>query len=94
MAGRFIIGLAIGVSSLAVPLYLSEVSPAKVRGAIVTMNQLLIATGTKLSDIVAYFILLQMMPTRFAGDGCCWLGSSLRQYSLPVCFSCPKRRAG
>ena len=59
MAGRFIIGLAIGVSSLAVPLYLSEVSPAKVRGAIVTMNQLLIATGTKLSDIVAYFILLQ-----------------------------------
>lgn len=56
MAGRFIIGLAIGVSSLAVPLYLSEVSPAKIRGAIVTMNQLLIATGTKLSDIVAYFI--------------------------------------
>jgi SP family galactose:H+ symporter-like MFS transporter len=54
--GRSIIGLAVGVSSLAVPLYISEISPTRIRGALVTANQLLIALGIKLSDIIAYFI--------------------------------------
>lgn len=56
IAGRFVVGIAVGISSLAVPLYLSEVSPAKWRGAMVTMNQLFIAVGTKSSDIVAYLL--------------------------------------
>ncbi|HLU94426.1 MAG TPA: sugar porter family MFS transporter [Membranihabitans sp.] len=56
IVGRFLIGLAIGVSSLTVPLYLSEIAPARMRGAVVTMNQLMIAVGTKSSDIIAYLL--------------------------------------
>jgi sugar porter (SP) family MFS transporter len=42
---RFYLGLAIGVSSFAVPLYISEISPTKIRGTLVSMFQLLITVG-------------------------------------------------
>lgn len=54
--GRGIVGLAIGVASLAVPLYISEISPARMRGALVTMNQLLIAIGVKVSYLTDFLI--------------------------------------
>ena len=46
---RIIIGIAIGVSSFVVPLYISELSPARNRGALVTLNQLMITMGILLS---------------------------------------------
>ena len=46
---RIIIGIAIGVSSYVVPLYISEISPARNRGALVTLNQLMITLGILLS---------------------------------------------
>src|SRR5579864_6544648 len=49
---RFFVGLCIGVASLTVPLYISEMSPAKIRGALVSLNQLAIGTGIG----VAYFV--------------------------------------
>lgn len=48
---RLIIGVAIGISSFAVPLYISEISPAKIRGALVFSFQLMIATGV----LASYF---------------------------------------
>ncbi len=45
MVSRFYLGLAIGVSSFAVPLYISEISPTKIRGTLVSMFQLLITVG-------------------------------------------------
>ena len=42
---RFIGGLAIGGSSVLAPLYISEISPAKIRGRLVGINQLAIVTG-------------------------------------------------
>lgn len=45
MISRFYLGLAIGVSSFAVPLYISEISPTKLRGRLVSMFQLLITVG-------------------------------------------------
>lgn len=45
MVSRFYLGLAIGVSSFAVPLYISEISPTKIRGRLVSMFQLLITVG-------------------------------------------------
>lgn len=48
---RIILGLAIGISSFAVPLYISEISPSKMRGALVSSFQLMITIGI----LVSYF---------------------------------------
>jgi len=43
--GRIVSGLAIGMASTIVPLYISEVAPAKLRGTLVSANQLAFAIG-------------------------------------------------
>ncbi|GAA3512087.1 sugar porter family MFS transporter [Actinocatenispora rupis] len=45
VAARFAVGLAIGASSATVPTYLSELAPTAARGALATLNQLMIVTG-------------------------------------------------
>ncbi|HEY9733837.1 MAG TPA: sugar porter family MFS transporter [Drouetiella sp.] len=55
VVGRVILGLAIGVASFAAPLYIAEMSPPKVRGTLVAMNQLAIVTGILLSYLIDYF---------------------------------------
>jgi MFS transporter, SP family, galactose:H+ symporter len=55
VAGRVILGLAIGVASFAAPLYIAEMAPPKVRGTLVAMNQLAIVTGILLSYVIDYF---------------------------------------
>jgi sugar porter (SP) family MFS transporter len=45
VAGRFLAGIAIGLSSALVPLYISEVSPTSVRGTLGSLNQLMICLG-------------------------------------------------
>lgn len=42
---RTIVGLAIGVSSATAPLYIAELSPRYIRGALVSLNQLAITIG-------------------------------------------------
>lgn len=42
---RFFLGLAIGIASFTAPLYLSESSPQAVRGAMISMYQLMITIG-------------------------------------------------
>ena len=42
IAARFILGLAVGCAALVVPLYLSEIAPTEIRGAISSLNQLMI----------------------------------------------------
>ncbi|MCK9412935.1 MAG: sugar porter family MFS transporter [Prolixibacteraceae bacterium] len=54
--GRLMTGVAIGVASFTVPLYISEISPTRLRGALVTLNQLLISIGFKLASISDYVI--------------------------------------
>jgi len=53
-AGRVLVGLAIGVCSYTAPLYISEISPARNRGALVSMNQLLITIGILVSYLMDY----------------------------------------
>lgn len=51
---RLFLGIAIGVSSFAVPLYIAEISPARLRGRLVSMFQLMITIGvltSYLSDL-------------------------------------------
>ncbi len=52
IAARFIIGLAVGSAALVVPLYLAEIAPAEVRGAITSLNQLMIVGGILAAYIV------------------------------------------
>ncbi len=52
IAGRIIVGLAIGVASFVVPLYIGEVAPPANRGALVSLNQLLITVGIFASYLV------------------------------------------
>jgi sugar porter (SP) family MFS transporter len=49
---RVIIGLAVGSAALVVPLYLSEIAPTKVRGAVASLNQLMITGGILAAFIV------------------------------------------
>lgn len=43
--GRFLVGLGIGVSAVVVPAYLGEVAPAKVRGRIVEVYEVMLCLG-------------------------------------------------
>jgi MFS transporter, SP family, sugar:H+ symporter len=52
IAARFILGLAVGSAALVVPLYLAEVAPTDVRGAIASLNQLMIVVGILAAFIV------------------------------------------
>jgi sugar porter (SP) family MFS transporter len=52
IAARFVLGLAVGSAALTVPLYLSEIAPTKIRGAIASLNQLMIVGGILAAFIV------------------------------------------
>src|SRR5580700_10408974 len=54
IVGRTIVGLGIGLASSTVPLYISEVSPAKARGWQVSLFQLAITIGILAAYLVDY----------------------------------------
>ncbi|XP_043695468.1 plastidic glucose transporter 4 [Telopea speciosissima] len=45
IVGRLLAGIGIGISSAIVPLYISEISPTEIRGALGSVNQLFICIG-------------------------------------------------
>lgn len=45
IVGRVVLGLAIGIASFTAPLYLAEVAPESIRGAMISMYQLMITIG-------------------------------------------------
>ncbi|KAJ3496086.1 hypothetical protein NLG97_g2924 [Lecanicillium saksenae] len=52
--GRLVTGLSIGATSVVVPMYQSECSPAPIRGVIVSSYQLFITFGIWLAEIVNF----------------------------------------
>lgn len=52
IGARVVLGIAIGVTSLAVPLYISESAPAANRGALVTLFQLAVTVGILVATLV------------------------------------------
>ena len=52
LTGRIIIGIGIGLSSMSVPIYISEAAPASVRGRLVTVNVAFITGGQLVASLV------------------------------------------
>lgn len=50
--GRILVGLGVGMASMTAPLYISEASPARIRGALVSTNGILITGGQFLSYLI------------------------------------------
>lgn len=84
IAGRVVIGVAIGVASFTVPLYISEIAPTRVRGALVSLNQLAITIGIVVSYLVddafagvshgwRYMFLMGVIPAVILGIGMLFL---------------------
>lgn len=53
---RFSLGFGVGIASFIVPLYLSETAPAKIRGSMGTLFQLLITVGIFLISVTNVYI--------------------------------------
>lgn len=56
---RVIGGVGIGMAALATPMYIAEITPARIRGTMVSVNQLAIVTGFLLVYFANYFIAKQ-----------------------------------
>ena len=52
VAGRFLVGCGIGLTSVGGPMYIAEASPARVRGTFVSLFQLAVTIGILLAYIV------------------------------------------
>lgn len=55
---RIVLGLAVGVASIIVPMYISEMAPASQRGRLVSLNSVMIVTG----QLVAYIVNAVLAP--------------------------------
>jgi sugar porter (SP) family MFS transporter len=53
---RFLLGLSVGTASFVSPLYISEVSPPRVRGGLTSFNQMAVVTGILLAYIVNFLL--------------------------------------
>jgi len=53
---RFAAGIGVGMASMLCPMYIAEISPAKVRGRNVAINQLTVVIGILVTNLVNYFI--------------------------------------
>ena len=52
VAGRFLVGCGIGLTSVGGPMYIAEASPARIRGTFVSLFQLAVTVGILLAYIV------------------------------------------
>ena len=64
IAARILLGLAVGAASALVPAYMSEMAPARLRGRLSGINQVMIASGMLLSYVADY--LLKVLPETMA----------------------------
>ena len=56
---RILAGVGVGIASMASPMYIAEITPARIRGRMVSVNQFAIVTGMLIIYFVNYFISLQ-----------------------------------
>lgn len=51
--GRIVVGYAVGISSMTIPVYIAEVSPPELRGNLVSLNNLFITGGEFFAALIA-----------------------------------------
>ena len=56
LIGRFIVGIAVGINSAAIPCYVNEISPSQISGAMGSMFQLMVNVGIFISFILGLFL--------------------------------------
>ncbi|RYY31279.1 MAG: MFS transporter [Chitinophagaceae bacterium] len=56
ICARFCAGFAVGMASLLSPMYIAEISPANLRGRMVSLNQLAVVIGILVTNIVNYYL--------------------------------------
>lgn len=64
---RFIGGIGIGIASALSPMYIAEISPANIRGKLVSLNQMTIVLGI-LGAQIANWLIAEDVPAGFADE--------------------------
>jgi SP family xylose:H+ symportor-like MFS transporter len=73
---RILGGVGIGIASMASPMYIAEITPARIRGRMVSVNQLAIISGMLMIYFVNYFIARQGDEAWNAASGWRWMFAS------------------
>jgi sugar porter (SP) family MFS transporter len=73
---RFIGGLGVGAASLTSPMYIAEITPARIRGRMVSVNQFAIVSGFLVVYFVNYFIALGRQDSWIVQTGWRWMFGS------------------
>ena len=56
IGARFCAGIGVGMASMLSPMYISEISPAHMRGRMVAINQLTIVLGILITNLINYML--------------------------------------
>jgi MFS transporter, SP family, xylose:H+ symportor len=70
---RIIGGIGVGIASMISPMYIAEIAPARVRGRLVSFNQLAIISGMLIIYFVNYFIARQGNEQWLITEGWRWM---------------------
>ena len=73
---RMLGGVGVGVASMASPMYIAEITPANIRGRMVSVNQFAIVTGILIIYFVNYFIAFQGDDAWNVATGWRWMFAS------------------
>ena len=69
-------GVGVGIASMASPMYIAEISPARIRGRMVSVNQFAIVSGMLIIYFVNYFIAAGGDPAWNSAMGWRWMFAS------------------
>ncbi|XP_044039676.1 solute carrier family 2, facilitated glucose transporter member 4-like isoform X1 [Siniperca chuatsi] len=88
--GRFIIGVYCGLASSLTPMYVGEIAPTSLRGALGTMHQLAIVTGILIAQILGLEVLLGSEDLWPVLLGLTVVPTVLQMALLPFCPESPR----
>ncbi|RWS03998.1 glucose transporter type 1-like protein, partial [Dinothrombium tinctorium] len=88
--GRFFIGLNCGINTALVPMYLSEIAPMTLRGALGTVSQLGVVIGLVLSQILGLPVILGTKEGWPFLLGVAFIPAVLQLLLLPMCPESPR----